>query len=114
MGVAQIARSCGVSERWLWSLAAGTRPTIHQETADRILATALRPALGASVPGGDTWFRIRWLLKEGFTRATLARTLGCEDGRFRVARKRIRLRTALRLKRLYRVSLEDHDALAQD
>ena len=53
------------------------------------------------VEARETWDQVRWLLREGYTKAQLARVLGRSSRVFAIGRKAVNARTAARIKALY-------------
>jgi hypothetical protein len=106
VGSRQAAHLAGLSRAALVRILAG-QPTIYASTAAAVLA--LRPVLahGATVPGVTTWRQIDSLEREGYTRRTLGRLLGSQAQQLQLTRRRVRVRSALRVAQLY-------DALASE
>lgn len=65
------------------------------------------PPLGSLVPASDTWQRIRAFQREGLSKAALAHALGLKSRELSLHPVRVRLRTALKVRRLYRQMLSD-------
>jgi hypothetical protein len=106
VGSRQAAQLGRLSRAALVRILTGQQATIYASTAAAVLA--IRPVLahGASVPGVTTWRQIDSLEREGYTRRTLGRLLGSQAQQLQLHR-RVRVRSALRVARLY-------DALASE
>lgn len=63
------------------------------------------PILGAYVPAHETWRQLRLLTTEYETEAMLAQRLGHKTGRLQYGRKRVRLFTAVKVARQYRLDI---------
>jgi hypothetical protein len=75
---------------------------IRKKTESKILAvTDGAVSGGAIVPAKRTWKLIRRLLDEGFTKAELARRLGCKSHHLQISKERILAQTAVRVERLF-------------
>lgn len=82
----------------------------YRATLRRQHATGRLP-FGTLVPATDTAKRIRQLLIERMTKADLTRQLGLQDRAFRVHTEPgqwIRLRTVLRIARIYRLAMAEN------
>ena len=53
------------------------------------------------VEARETWDQVRWLLREGYTKAQLARVLGRAHKEFNIGRRVVSARTAARIAQLY-------------
>ncbi|MCY4638084.1 MAG: hypothetical protein OXG04_26930 [Acidobacteria bacterium] len=77
IGYKQVAKAARLSPGALQQVRLGLRKHMRAQSVARVLAIGAEArAPGALVPAGSTLRRIEWLLKEGFTRAALARMLG--------------------------------------
>lgn len=53
------------------------------------------------IPARETWTRIRWLIREGFSKAEIARRLGYKTPNLQLNKHRIMAKTAMRIEKLY-------------
>lgn len=92
----------GVSGTVLVGIVSGAKRSIRARTEKRILAvTAGAAADGALTSAAPTWRRLNALLKDGYTRAELARRLGCTQPSLQLGRRQVTVRTAYRVERLF-------------
>jgi len=107
LGRRAVAESSDVAISTLYAVKAGTKKQIRASTERRILAVDVSClADSAIVRADETHKRIAWLLGEGFSKAEIARRLGCRKPALQLGeRGRVLVRTAARVERLVR-SLE--------
>lgn len=105
MGVPRIAALAGVAEATVWALVTGTRTTLQQATSAAVLGVPCRPALGSMVSGRSVHRLIQRAILEGFSRRHLAAVCGVS----RLPRAGMRLRTALKIRRFYRLYVQGRD-----
>ena len=102
VGRRAVQRATGVSETTQCLLRRKRRTRIRAQSARRILdLTASNALQGAYVPAAPTWVRIRQLLRQGFTKAELARRLGYKRPALQFRPGRVTARNARRILRLY-------------
>lgn len=98
--VADISR---VASSLLTEIRSGRKRRCRAQTAARILAvSAAAVSDGHRVDAAPTWKRIRWLLRQGFTRGAIALRLGMKTPALRIGKTRVNARTAQKVERLYR------------
>lgn len=123
VGYRQAARLAGLSPQLVAHVRAGRVDRIRADTALRILAVKPALARGQVVPAWRTWLLLDSLLREGYTRAALGFRLGCRGGHLRIAgklkrpatagpdvsppRRNVRVKTALKVRRLWHAITED-------
>jgi hypothetical protein len=109
IGLDQAARESGVSRRIVYEVRSGARVWIRPETSAALLA--VRPVLahGAIVPAWHTRRLLRALRSEGFTSSELAWRLGNRSRRLNLTGRSVRVATALKVRRLYRVVTAEGD-----
>lgn len=68
-----------------------------------ILAIELEDVLHDAqlIDARPTWERIRWMLREGFTKTEIARRLGYKSHALQLNKRRITSRNALKVEQLY-------------
>lgn len=101
VGYRQAARLAGVSERLIADVRAGRLLKVRADTLTRIYSVQPILAHGQTVMGWRTWRLLDSLEREGFERQELARRLGHASPRLQIQRKRLRVRTALKVRVLY-------------
>jgi hypothetical protein len=80
----------------------GKRKQIRRQNAAKIMAVTFEATTDAKiVPAARTWRIINLLLNEGFTKAEIARRLGCKMPALRIRKDLITARTAAKVERLY-------------
>lgn len=102
VGYKQVADSACVSITVVARILSGEKTQIRASTARKILEVddgAI--ADHATVPAAATWKLLERLLKEGFTKAELARRLGYSRAALQIGRKRVLARTAQKVERFY-------------
>lgn len=88
----------------------GSKTQIRLSTERRILAVdAAAAAGGAIIDAAPMWRLLEELLKEGFTRAELARRLGYKSPALQFRRDRVTAATALRVAKFYRAIMAGGD-----
>ena len=103
VGRRAVADACDVSLTVLMEVRSGRKTTIRRQTEARILAVTTAAASDhAVIAGRDTNTQINRLLREGFTKAELARRLGFKTPALQIKRKRVLAKTAARVDRFYR------------
>jgi hypothetical protein len=99
--VRQIATLARVSPSTVAALVAGTLVTLGAAAAARLLACPPRPAPGALVAATRARRALDSLRRDGYTQREIAWHLGARSQQLQVARRRIRVRTAVRIARVY-------------
>ena len=86
----------------------GRKMRIRALTEKKILDLgANSPGLAMLVPARAAWKKLDWLVNEGFSKAELARRLGCKTPALQFNHQRMTLRNIRRVDRLYReITLE--------
>lgn len=98
--VADVARVGATSLQYLM---AGKRAHVREETERRVLAVdATALADGVHVDARPTWALLNELLREGYSKAQMARWLGLERT-IQFRRDTVTARTASRVERMYRM-----------
>jgi hypothetical protein len=103
-----------VSATLLRAVRNGLDLQIRPRTSARILAIPLKPPLHAIVSAVVTWRYIRLLRKDGFSDADIARAIGLRRPMLELHPKRVRLKTHIRILRLYRERVSEHTAHDHD
>lgn len=98
-----IADLTGIAASTIDLIRRGERKNLRAMNAKRILAIDLDSVVHDAqlIPARETWQRIRYLLKIGFTKATLAKRLGYRSPSLQINRKTVTARNALKVERLY-------------
>lgn len=106
VGYRQVAHLAGVSTAYVKAIRTGQQPRISPSLETKILAVKALLAPGQRVKAWPTWRLIKLLFREGFTKAEIARRLHYDTERLpfelKATEKYIRVRTALRVRGLYR------------
>jgi len=103
IGYKSVAAAASVALSVVAKIRSGERRQVRAATARRVLAvTAAARADASTVPAGPTWWLIRRLLEEGYTKGRLARELGAQRPALQLGRRRVLAITAVRVERLYR------------
>ncbi len=108
LGCRQIARCIRMSETWVRAIKSGRLTVVRGITSRRILETKPARACGATVSAWRTRKLIDALLSEEFTPAQIAAALG-RPSRGIVFGPRVRIRTELKVERLYRKWIGEHE-----
>lgn len=102
VGRRAVHRATGVSETTQSLLRAKKRRYMRAQNARRILDLSASNALqGAYICAHPTWARIRHLLRQGFSKAEIARRLGYRNSALQFNSERITARNARRILRFY-------------
>lgn len=103
VGHRTIAEVAGVPRSTVQRIANGKKLNIRKATETRILSvTADARADASRIPAAPTWKLINRLLREGFTKAELARRLGCKAPALQIRKDLVQARTALKVERLFK------------
>ncbi len=107
VGRRSVAAACDVAETVICEIRAGRKTRIRARTERRILSVT-RAAVGggAVIDARHTWVRIRRLLREGFTKAELARRLGYGSPALQINPSKVTARNAVRVRRFYNLIME--------
>ena len=112
VGYRQAANLAGLSPQLVADVRSGRKTRIRADTNARILNIPAVLAHGQVVTGWRTWRLLDSLKREGFTQTRIARHLGASAPQLQIQRRHIRVRTALRVRVLYRrindVDADDH------
>ena len=107
VGAGSVSDVTGISFRTLMKIRAGERANVRRQTEQQILAvTKAAVAGGALVSAKKTWHRINLMLKEGFTKAEIARRLGYKGKNLNLSKTRVTANTAARIERLYTLTMQ--------
>jgi hypothetical protein len=99
-----IAAASDVSRDTIARIKSNSFILLRKRTEERLLAVSKEAVSdGALVRAGATWRQINSLLREGFTKAELARRLGYKTNQIQLRKRFIRARNAARVDRLYRI-----------
>ncbi len=102
IGRRAVAVAIGISDSILHEIKRGRKVQIRARTERRILAVDRCPCAGGHlVQAEETWRMIERLLREGFSKAELARRLGYRSPALQLRRDRIVKRNASRVARFY-------------
>lgn len=97
-----LSEASDVRATTIQEIRSGKNRQIRKRTESRILSvTAAAGAGGALVPAGPTWRRINRLLREGFTRAEIARRLGYKRPALQLNKDFVTAKNAAAVRRLY-------------
>lgn len=108
VGRRSVADASDVAKTVLQEIKNGMKKQIRARTERNILAVDIGARGGAAiVPADRTWVRIRRLLREGFSKAELARRMGFNTPALQIHPTRITAKTAMRVERLYRKIMEE-------
>lgn len=93
----------GIANSSIDKIRTGSQKNLRAMNEKAILAIGLDDILNDAqiVDAAKTWERIRWMLREGFTKTEIARRLGCKTRALQLGRKQITARNAMRVERLY-------------
>lgn len=107
VGKRSVAEAGDVPVSIIDGIRSGRKRQIRART-ERSILSVTREALAAGqlVDARPTWVRIRRLLREGFTRAELARRLGYRSPALQFRRDTIRLMSAVKIERFYNRIME--------
>jgi hypothetical protein len=113
VGRRAVAAACDVSETVLGEIRVQRKTSIRRYTESRILAVTPEATLDrALIPAKQTWVQIQRLLREGFTKAELARRLGYKSPALQINRKRVTAANAARVDRFYRSIMAGDEEVA--
>lgn len=102
VGRRTIADVSGVAQASILEIRLGRRTQIRRNTEAALLRVTSEAMVGRRlVPAAKTWYRLRSLLEQGFTRRELARRLGYACGRLQVGRTWVQPETERRIRRFY-------------
>lgn len=103
VGYKVLADSANVARSVVAKIRSGERTRARAMSVKRILAvtTACRSD-AALVSAAGTWRYIGLLREEGYTKAAIARMLGCKNAALQIRKDRVTVRTAARVAALYR------------
>jgi hypothetical protein len=98
-----VSEAAGVAHSIVSMIKNGKRKQIRKDTERRILAiNVINAAKGATlIDARPCWRLIKKLLKEGFTKKSIAKILGYKTGAIQLNKKRVIVRNAIRVKHLY-------------
>lgn len=102
VGYKTAADAASIARSIVAKILTGERQKIRAQAAKRLLA--LTPAARADhslVSASHTWRLIEWLLKEGFTKARIARELGKKAPALQIRRNFVLARTQLAVEKLW-------------
>jgi hypothetical protein len=103
IGRRAVRRATGLSENVLQKIKTGRRLQIRALTEKKILELGANcPGKAQIVPAAGAWRMINQLLREGFTKAELARRLGFATPAIQFNRRRITRRSIERVTEFYR------------
>jgi hypothetical protein len=103
VGYKTAADAASVGKTTVAEILTGKKQQIRAQTARRLLAvTVAARADHSTVPAGRTWRLIERLLKEGFSKARIARELGMRSPALQLRRTRVLARTQLAVEKLWR------------
>jgi hypothetical protein len=103
VGYKAVGDACNVSKTVLAEIRSGKKRRIRQRTERAILAvTRDATADRALIDAAPTWVKINELLREGFTKAELARRLGYKSPAIQLKRFAVTAKSAMRVDRFYR------------
>jgi hypothetical protein len=98
--IGQLAR---ISKTVMWKIRSGQRRQIRALNEKAILMVTRFDVRGSTnVEAGGTWQRINWLLEEGFTRARIARELGCKTPALQLRKDFVTATSARKILALWR------------
>lgn len=110
VGYRQAAKLAGLDESLVVKIRKGLKNPIRADTLARILGVPAVLAHGQTVTGWRTWRLLHSLRGEEFPAGRLARMLGNRTPKLQIRRRRVRVKTALKVRALYRrVNDVDHD-----
>lgn len=110
VGYRQVAKLTRLSPQVILEIRDGRRAQIRADIACRIMACQAILAHGQTVTGWRTWRLIDSLERDGFTRGDIAQRLGASTPQLQIERRRIRVRTALKVRTLHqRINAEALD-----
>jgi hypothetical protein len=103
IGYKSVARDARVGKSIVFEIRSGKRQRIRESTERRILAVDDSAArAGTVIAAAPTWRKIEHLLREGFTKRSLAQRLGYRNGSIQFDRDTITARNARKVGALYR------------
>lgn len=110
VGYRQAARLAGLCDRLVSDIRSGRRTRIRADTQTRILG--VRPVLahGQSITGWRSWRLIDSLKREEFTQGAIAQMLGNRHPSLQLGKKRMRVRSALRVRAVWNRQVNDEEA----
>jgi hypothetical protein len=114
IGITHAEHLSRVSATLLRTVRSGRELQIRPGTMTRILAIPLKPPMNAIVSAVVTWRYVRLLRKEGFSDADIARAIGLRRPTLELHPKRVRLKTHIRILRLYRERVSEHTSEDHD
>lgn len=110
VGRTSVAAACDISETVLQRIRQGRRRYIRRETEQKILSvTPDAFSEGSKIDATETWKKVNQLLREGFTRAELARRMGLPKPELRWRHSRVTGSTAVRVEKFYRMVMAGGD-----
>lgn len=102
IGTRTIAEYSEVGRTCITEIAAGRKTKVRKKTSDAIMSVDRKCIRdGHLVPAKGTWALIKWMLEEGFTKARIARELGCERPALQIKQHRVTAKTAVKVRRLH-------------
>ena len=103
VGYKTAADAASVARSTVGKILRGGRRQLRAQSATRLLAvTPAARADHSTVPAAKTWRRINQLLKEGFSKARLARELGRGARKLQIGKTRVLACTELAVEKLWR------------
>lgn len=112
-----VADLTGISSSTIDLIRTGRQKNLRAMNEKAILAIGLDDILNNAqlVDAAPTWDRIRWMLREDFTKTEIARRLGCKTHALQLNQKKITSRNAMKVEQLYnRLRAGDPDFEKED
>lgn len=99
-----VADITGICASTIDAIRRGQRKKIRAMNARKILSIPINAVLtdAQRINAEPTWRMINWLLRQGFSKAALAKRLGFKTGALHVGKDRITARNAMKIEKLYR------------
>lgn len=103
IGRSTVADLTGISPSTIDLIRTGRQKNLRAMNHNAILAIELEDVLHDAqlINARPTWERIRWMLREGFTKTEIARRLGYKSHALQLNKRRITSRNALKVEQLY-------------
>lgn len=102
IGYKTVADAAGLTYSTVFKIRSGDRKNLRRLNEKAILAINENVLPDAAlVDAKPVWRKIRWLLREGFSKAELARRLGYKTPALQIRKDRVTAKTALKIEKFY-------------
>ena len=103
VGRGTVNKLTGIGRTTLWEIARGDTKMVHPDTEAKILGLFRDTRNRAMIVDAElTWKRISWLQQQGWSKARIARELGCSRPALQLRKDRVTYATEQRVEQLVR------------